>query len=636
MIIARIKNFFDNIFDSVRYFFTKEEGSGIKLDLPFKPRLVNNSFKNARIFNKVLVIILMACTCASIVTIVIGGYYLATYAKASDKSEIREATLFDFKHFNPIFNPANSLEARVTAMLYTPLYSIALPAYGKENVGSFENHLLQKKPTNIDEKVFSFVLRDDIYWSDGSPITSEDVKFTFDTIKKNKGTNDKFNSVFADLEMTAPTSKEFVVTSESKRPSLLYEFNFSPVSKVYFSNIEFDSMYNSEQTLKPTMTSGAFKIFKGEIIDKTYTKGELKTNPQGDNNTWSILKLEKNDSYKHLYPVASKYWTIKKYDNVSNKTISTIKSLTIQGDIKSNEKVDLFIRDASEAGVAYEESSEIKDVLKTPQYNIKSNKFLTGYVNTSRDFTRTKPSLNKNFRRYISCQITTLGLQDNFLSRDSAFKFFSPPVIKSSAQSNCERDVLPENEFKIVSKDGVDQYNFNSKDPNLVYRILYLGYNDTYIKKLSQFLLNDSKIKTEIITRDEGDAKIKELLSSQEKLNTFDIVMLPRAYDTLDLTTSLSYTNNPVLGVSEESKKLAELNKIYKNSLYNDASSEELAKYLEQNRIIITIGRYNTEVNTNVLNMEEILKQNKNGAINETLNLWYNESKREWFFNKSK
>ena len=37
-----------------------------------------------------------------------------------------------------------------------------------------------------DGKAITFHLRDDAHWHDGEPVTSKDVKYTFDTIKENQ------------------------------------------------------------------------------------------------------------------------------------------------------------------------------------------------------------------------------------------------------------------------------------------------------------------------------------------------------------------------------------------------------------------------------------------------------------------
>ncbi|MEV0157841.1 ABC transporter substrate-binding protein [Micromonospora sp. NPDC050686] len=136
---------------------------------------------------------------------------------------------------------------------------------------------LQMKPalatgwkTSDDQLTWTFTLREGVKFSDGSPLTSQDVKYSFDRIIGEKLNNAyRFASV---KSVTAPDPATVVVTLNAPTPNLLANLGgFKGVAIVQKSNI----------------TSGAVKtkpVGSGPFAVSAYTSGDS-------------IKLVRNDNY---------------------------------------------------------------------------------------------------------------------------------------------------------------------------------------------------------------------------------------------------------------------------------------------------------------------------------------------------
>ena len=123
---------------------------------------------------------------------------------------------------------------------------------------------------NDDATVLTFHLRDDLNWSDGEPLTSEDVKYTFDTIKANP--TYYFSSSMSVVDsIEAPDDYTVVFNLNKPDASFVYFLGwyatFIMPEHVYNNGQAWED--NSEAT-NPTVTCGPFKL-------EEYNQGESVT-----------------------------------------------------------------------------------------------------------------------------------------------------------------------------------------------------------------------------------------------------------------------------------------------------------------------------------------------------------------------
>ncbi|MEX0912572.1 MAG: ABC transporter substrate-binding protein [Gemmatimonadota bacterium] len=103
------------------------------------------------------------------------------------------AVTSDFQPINPVTNTALVTLEVINFMLYTPLIQFdedlqPIPALAE----SWE----------LDDSGVTFLLRDDVTWHDGEPVTAEDVRFTFE-LAKNPATASLLGSAYLNLVESA-------------------------------------------------------------------------------------------------------------------------------------------------------------------------------------------------------------------------------------------------------------------------------------------------------------------------------------------------------------------------------------------------------------------------------------------------
>jgi peptide/nickel transport system substrate-binding protein len=136
----------------------------------------------------------------------------------------------------------------------------------------YEASLLRTDPRTLDPVPFAaasysisddklsitYTLRDDLYWSDGQPITSADYKFTWDKMMDEK-VNFPYRKLYQDYfeSLTAPDARTLVFRlKEVFAPALLYSA-IDAIPKHVFENLDIN---DNPQNNNPTVGSGPFLL----------------------------------------------------------------------------------------------------------------------------------------------------------------------------------------------------------------------------------------------------------------------------------------------------------------------------------------------------------------------------------------
>lgn len=105
-----------------------------------------------------------------------------------------------------------------------------LVTFDGESVEKVVPSLAESFEGSPDAKTFTFRLRPDVEFSDGTPMTADDVVFSFNRLKNYKGSP---SYLMDGLAVTAPNASTIVVSSETPRPELpvmLTSGNFSVIN----------------------------------------------------------------------------------------------------------------------------------------------------------------------------------------------------------------------------------------------------------------------------------------------------------------------------------------------------------------------------------------------------------------------
>lgn len=188
--------------------------------------------------------------------------------------------------FNPLFNPGIAGQFTIRFMYDTLL--------GMPEINKFTPQLANSIDTT-DNQNFTIKLNEKAKWTDGKPITADDVIFTFNLIANPKVETSK-GSYINMLEGTDSVGKrpdgtpipnlvavdEHTVTFRTKKPvdpnylKSMLGFEVYIVPKHVFEKIDPANISNSDAVTKPTVTSGTYKF----VSYKTNDHVELAANEE--------------------------------------------------------------------------------------------------------------------------------------------------------------------------------------------------------------------------------------------------------------------------------------------------------------------------------------------------------------------
>lgn len=175
---------------------------------------------------------------------------------------IIESSFADASQLNPILS-ADSASSDVNSKLYLGLVTL------HEETGEIIGQIAESWEVSEDGLTYTFHLRDDIVWSDGEPLTAEDVKFTYDAIA-------------SDLVETPRKSNVELVDSMEVVDDYTLEVNFTEIDCTALQNFtlgvlpahafadDFSDIMDSPENSAPSVTSGPF-VFSEHEADSFVT-----------------------------------------------------------------------------------------------------------------------------------------------------------------------------------------------------------------------------------------------------------------------------------------------------------------------------------------------------------------------------
>ncbi|GIT80952.1 peptide ABC transporter substrate-binding protein [Leifsonia sp. LS1] len=186
----------------------------------------------------------------------------ATSATAGSQT-LTVATTTDVVNYNPLVGNSRS-DYWITNLMYPHLLSIA-------NDGSKEPQVATKWGY-VDDTTGFYEIRDDLKWSDGEPLTAEDVAWTMNAVKKDKPSG-TFYGQLANLDTAKAVSKtrvEFTLTKPDS--SIVDEIGFwgNIVPKHVFEKAESVASFPNDGSDGGWVSAGPYKLTKVQV-GQSYT-----------------------------------------------------------------------------------------------------------------------------------------------------------------------------------------------------------------------------------------------------------------------------------------------------------------------------------------------------------------------------
>ena len=159
-----------------------------------------------------------------------------------------EATIGEVNSMNPLFATTNS-EKVLSKLMFATIATI-------DYSGHPGNQLAQSITASENGQKWTVKLRDDLKWSDGEPITNEDVIFTTDLIK-NPAVSTIYGANLSNVKITENEAGEIVFDLPSSYADFYSALNFPVVPKHILGNSDPKTLIENSFSNAP-VTSGAF------------------------------------------------------------------------------------------------------------------------------------------------------------------------------------------------------------------------------------------------------------------------------------------------------------------------------------------------------------------------------------------
>lgn len=197
----------------------------------------------------------------SSVSLVIGLYFKTTEIRPTKGGIFREGILSQPTFINPIYATANDTDRDLVELIFSGLMKY------DSNKGIIPD--LAKEVKIEDEgKIYNISLKDNVFWSDGLPLTAEDVIFTIDTIQ-NPDVKSPLRGSWLGVEVEKISDKEISFKLKNPYAAFLENLTLKILPKHIWQDVQASNFVLSSLNLKP-VGSGPYKI---ESLEKNSAGG---------------------------------------------------------------------------------------------------------------------------------------------------------------------------------------------------------------------------------------------------------------------------------------------------------------------------------------------------------------------------
>lgn len=125
---------------------------------------------------KIVIGVSGAVLCAALLTMASAFYFEHRIFVPKDGGEYIEGLIGSPQFINPLYSLSNDVDMDISRLVYSGLMRITPE-------GTVEPDLSESYEVSDDGKVYTFHLRGDARWHDGTQVTADDVLFTFDSVQ---------------------------------------------------------------------------------------------------------------------------------------------------------------------------------------------------------------------------------------------------------------------------------------------------------------------------------------------------------------------------------------------------------------------------------------------------------------------
>lgn len=180
--------------------------------------------------------------------------------KPIDGGTYKEGIIGAFTNANPLY-AIGPVDSSVSQLVFSGLLR-----YNKK--GGMTGDLAKKWTTNKSGSVYTVVLRDNLYWHDGQPLTADDVIFTYETIQ-NPDTRSPLNSSWQDIKVTKRNDRTVVFTLPASFSAFPYYLTNGIVPKHQLEGVPASQLRSVPFNTVSPVGSGPFRWEELEVVGAT-------------------------------------------------------------------------------------------------------------------------------------------------------------------------------------------------------------------------------------------------------------------------------------------------------------------------------------------------------------------------------
>ncbi len=220
---------------------------------------------------KIFFFIFFFLICFGLFSTTLKYYYRYSVIIPKEGGVLKIGLIGEPQYINPILTRANDTDRFLIEVLYNGLLKV-------DGKGNLINDLASKIEISPDHKSYLVFLKENVFWHDGVPFTSDDVVFTIETIQ-NKEYKSPLRDVWEGVVVEKISSSAVKFTLNQPYQPFLQNLTLKIIPKHIWENISAKSFPLTDYNIKPIGT-GPFlfenleKNKKGNIISYTLIRNQ--------------------------------------------------------------------------------------------------------------------------------------------------------------------------------------------------------------------------------------------------------------------------------------------------------------------------------------------------------------------------
>lgn len=351
-------------------------------------------FKILKKKEKITFLVLCLLAFGSFTFLSLNLYIKNTKVVPASGGSFTEGVIGQPRFINPIYGETNDVDRTLIDLIYSGLMT-----YDKN--GQIVKDLTEDYQVSEDGKIYEFILKDNISWQDGKPLTVDDVIFTIKTIQ-NSDYKSPLRANWLDVEIEKTSDKSFKFFLKNPYNSFLENCTVKIIPQHIWSNILPENFALSSYNLQP-VGSGPYVLSKLDQLNTGFIKN---------------IELQINHKYYNKIPYISAIY-FKFFDNKKD-LISSASQKTIDG-------FSVAYAENNEVELQKETNQGLFDNEKFKSYSFSLPRYFAVFFNQNDSSEKTNIFSNENIRKALNYSVD----KKEIIKEINSFTFHNVVIVDS-------------------------------------------------------------------------------------------------------------------------------------------------------------------------------------------------------------